>query len=238
MLGRIHRAHIPLWAVRAHFPDAFRLLCEYDVYTVVREPFDRFRSAVAEYYRMNLGKEIALADRMEVEKEIASIIETLSDTPYPVSELHCHFIRQADFVELDGMRIANRLYPLSRMSNMLAEIGERAGIPVVPNFRRRETLDFRLRGTEKILRNAARLAYSHLPLSTYTRVQHLARRVFTRSGADGPHGDVFDGPALKAFVREYYRQDFQLWDAVSRQAAGHSVMKSRSQSEVSRCRSK
>lgn len=214
-LGRIHRAHLPLWAVREHFPNAFELLCEYDVYALVRDPFSRFRSAVAEIFRVNVGKEISHARNGEVRSEIASIIDTLSNTSNLVDAKYCHFIRQSDFVCLESQRIANRLRPIGRMPEMLNEIGVKSEIKIVPSFHRRETLDFRFHQSEKILRKSARLAYKYLPLSSYTRVQHMARRLFTRSRKGGPHDEAFAAPEINNFILEYYSQDFVLWKLLS-----------------------
>lgn len=219
-LGRIHRAHLPLWALREHYPNAFSHLQEFDVYAICRDPTDRFRSAVAEYFRVNIGREISHCSAEDVREQVQAIIARLRENPTIVDASYCHFIPQSEFIELDGETIANHLYPITEIPGMLTEIRKRTGIAIIPGYHRRQTLEFRFPATEAYLRRAARLAHGYLPLGAYTRIQKLARLAFTRSVPAGNHMTPLSEPAVLEFVRDFYSRDFQLWEFLPRRSSG------------------
>ena len=56
-LGRIHWAHIPITDLKTHFPEIYDKLCSYCSVAIVRDPIDRFVSAVFQRMREFQGAE-------------------------------------------------------------------------------------------------------------------------------------------------------------------------------------
>ena len=79
--GSLHTAHLPLWLLRALYPDDYEALRGCDAYTVVRDPFDRFQSALAQRIRQFHDRDPFELTPTELRKEINAVVRFLSDNP-------------------------------------------------------------------------------------------------------------------------------------------------------------
>lgn len=210
--GRFRMAHLPLDVLRSNFPAVFKTICGLTSHAIVRDPRDRFFSAVGQHLKETHGKFANELSDIELRKMVETIVQTLSDAdPYPDKTL-AHFIRQRDFIMLDGEQIVTRLYPLDRLQDLADALSEASGRSVT-NLKLNQSVTFKNRSLKAPLVATKNLFKRILPVKTYSTLKDLALPVFTQQGADARLEDVADDLGLNDFITTFYADDFALYRA-------------------------
>lgn len=214
-LGLLDHHHIPLAVLAEHFADDFALLRRYRTYALLRDPLARFGSSLHEYVR-NHGQ-VLLSDLSPEQQRvhIDAVLEKLrAHGSAPITDQALiHFSRQSDYVELDGERIVDGLYPLEQVDALIADLAERIGTPLTRQDRNRrveysspllaETSGALQRGLRRVLPDAVRA-----PLFG------VAKRMLLAIGGAAPLKEASSKAVLDAeteqFVRHFYARDFAL----------------------------
>ena len=207
-MGRVHLAHLTLADLAAHYPDALDKVRRYRSMAIVRDPLDRFQSAI--FQRLREFKRIpqsAITPAM-VEAEGAGVLATLDRAPGRLDLEHVHFNRQADFIELDGARVVRDVFALSEMPAVTRYVACHTGIEIGTEP---QNMTSRLRfpafrPVQRLLRDR----YAQLVPSDQRRwlrekmanagfYQPIEQKRFNRT----------DG-ATERFIRDYYARDFEI----------------------------
>src|SRR5262249_37708599 len=100
-MGAVHFAHLTLVDLAQYYPEAFAKIRDYRSMAILRDPRDRFFSAVYQRLReFRLIGQSAITSAM-VEAEAAAVRRYLEAAPERLDLEHVHFNRQCDFIELD-----------------------------------------------------------------------------------------------------------------------------------------
>lgn len=220
-MGTVHMAHLTMSDFATYYPDEFERVSRYRSMAIMRDPTERFHSAI--FQRLREFKEVpqsAISAAM-IESEARDVISYLESAPHRLDVEHVHFNRQSDFIELDGERIVERLFSLDNMAAAIDHIHRLTGVQVGKDHENRTT-QFRFRALRPIQR-LLRDPYVHLVPSdrrlwirekmTRARLyQELPKQQFGRT----------DGSTAR-FIREYYARDFELLAACATDQAAQAA---------------
>lgn len=208
-LGPIDFRHLPLTLLRRLDPEAFAKLESYESYALIRDPYRRFRSAMAQRAKMYLGTEMAQLGTSELRDEICRVIDHLQSEPPVLAPEFIHFSRQSDFVQADGRRMVGNLFPVERLDLLGQALGRRIGAGRLEVGHVNQTTVFRHPVLKHLALASSAVAKRALPASAHRALRRSARRVLmkpTRS-ADVP---VFDEGFVREFVARHYAEDIAL----------------------------
>lgn len=207
-MGRVHLAHLTLADLRDHFPETLAKVARYSSMAIVRDPVERFASAIFQRLReFKLLPQSAITPAV-IDAEAQAVIAYLEHGPARLDLEHVHFNRQADFVELGGKRIVRDIFPVTRIAEAASHIRALTGVEIGDDRRNRTTeLSFApLRPVQRALRDRyARL----VPADTRTRIRE-------RMTSAGLYKEVAKerlvepDSATDRFIRDYYARDFEI----------------------------
>lgn len=219
-LGLLDYVHIPLFVLKEHFPEEFRLIREYWSFAVVRDPYKRFASSISQRVRMYGAKAIQdLTDR-DMAKELESCIEYLSKHAEKRTLLppeYIHFQRQVDYIYLDSERLVDCIYSTSQIEKLTADVLVRMGRDAT-SIERDKVSD---KNKTIVYKNGLyRFIFSFfkpikgglsivLPKEIKNRIKDV---IFT--DRDAKMGHLFESAAVKSFIEDYYREDIKIFKEV------------------------
>ncbi len=213
-LGEVDFRHLPLALLRDIDPEAFEKLKTYDSFALVRNPFQRFRSALAQRTKMYLGKEFAQLEEGNIRAEIDRVMDYLQTEPRVIAPEFIHFSRQSDYIMLDGVQLVRHTYPIERLDLLGAALRSHIGTDDLQIGHDNKTMVFRQPRLKRLLRTGSAVARRFLPFAVHEGLRVRARRKLMQPGGDVPH-PVFDDPTVQAFVNTYYAADIALHRDVS-----------------------
>ena len=182
-------------------------------YAILREPMDRFKSAVAQHLRAHV-REAAEIPEAEIRAQTDEIIAALRADPDQREIRNTIFYRQSDYVFLHGERIIDHLYPMDGMGPLFDRIADVHGLTIERDRVWNPTVTYRVPGSSRGLKRLKDSARKVLPTRAYAAVRDLGVKVFTTKGV--PKLDnVLDGSAaVRDFVADHYAADIALYDTI------------------------
>lgn len=223
-LGRINYSHIPLVVLREHFPSEYLKVRDYAAYAILRDPFARFPSSLAQHLREFRQQPIGQLKPREVQAVVDKTLRLLRDYQRPASYLPCeyiHFQRQVDFIYDQGKRMVENIYPLTRIDDMLADVSALLGVGLgqsgnAPVAKANPTKFYR----NPLIRLAVEPAKPVLKaLLTARRWEAFKRTtwdwVFVPQDRKPEIQAVFDSDNVRDFIADYYRNDIRLFGEAS-----------------------
>lgn len=207
--GRVDFTHLPLDLLAAMFPEDYAKFADYASFCVVRDPFQRFPSAVAQHVKMYRGKLLASLDRREVAEEIDAAIAHLGRVTRVSDPEHIHLAPQTDFVFRDGVQVVRSVFALERLDRLAEAVSAHLGHEVTPFGRQNQAMVFRQPALRPLMMAGSTLAKRLLPEGLSSTLRARARQIWLRAG-DGDTDDAFAADHVRAFIAEYYRDDIAL----------------------------
>lgn len=206
-LGEFYQDHLTMRMYARHYAPVLEKLRSFDVYAIVRDPFARFRSALAEFSRLSSLGELSQLPRSALMDMVGSVIARLERNDG--KSLFMIFFRpQAEFVALNGELIARRIFDLSNLSEFSAEMAEKYQVRMNVEEYRRKTPHYdrqmfgRVAGYKDI---AARI----LPAPIFDLAKQGVKRVLRRDG-DSEFDEILARMEIHSFVKDYYREDYDI----------------------------
>jgi hypothetical protein len=215
VMGPVHLAHLTLADLAEHYSDTFDKVVRYRSIAIVRDPLERFYSAV--FQRLREFKHVAQSAISPelVEQQAAGSIAYLEAAPARLDLEHVHFNRQCEFVEHGGKRIVGNLFSVNRMAEAAHFIQGVTGVDIQGD-RRNPTTELRFPLLQPLQRKL-RDHYARLvPAERRARI----RERMTRAGfyTEVPKQRFFQpGGRIETFVRDYYARDFKIFEECERQ---------------------
>ncbi|SDG96921.1 hypothetical protein [Alloyangia pacifica] len=208
VLGPIHPAHLPLWVMRDHFPACWKVLQASQSLALTRAPRERFISALMQRLREFGGAGAIRAEDDLVIHEATRVKEWLSEHPRVLGLEYIHFTPQVDFVNVDGVRQIDAIFPMSQMASAASWIEAHVGLhlSIGHDHARRQPKPW-----ARALQPAARFAGRKLMPHAVKRRLHplwMASGVF--SNASKGYSAIDFGPEIEGFIAEYYAADADL----------------------------
>ena len=208
--GMIDYRHMPLSLISAIAPEILDRLKTYTTYAIVRDPMQRFQSAMAQRAKMYLGKEFAQMSSEEISAEIDRVISYLRSVPQTNSPDFIHFSRQSDFVYLDGERLVHKIYPVERLDLFAASIGRLVGEGAVPIGHDNRTTIFRYPQAKRFAMIGRDLSRRLMPEVLHDKVRRSARRVLMKP-KDQLVLPEFETKRVIDFIKTHYSADFDIY---------------------------
>lgn len=207
-LGTIDYRHLPLPLLRMIDPDAFRKLRSYESYALLRDPFQRFGSAMSQRAKMYLGKEFARFEERELCAEIDKVITYLQTEPAVFTAEYIHFARQSDFVEFEGKQMVRNLYPVERIDCLMADLANLLDTSALDIGHANRTTVFRFPILKSTMYRGSALAKRVLPLPFYEGLRRSARQIVMKPS--NTSSSIFVTQRIRDFVEQYYARDITL----------------------------
>lgn len=207
-MGAVHLAHLTLADLARYFPDTFDKVICYRSMAIVRDPVDRFYSAV--FQRLREFKEIAQSaiTQEKIEAEAHGVIAYLENTPGRLDLEHVHFNRQCDFIELAGESIVRNVFPVADMAGAVRHIESLSGVNL-DIVQKNPTTELRF-GALRPMQRMLRARYARMvPADRRARIrERMTRAGFYKAVPKQQFLDP-DGP-IDRFIRDYYARDFEI----------------------------
>jgi len=221
-LGLIDYGHIPLFILRAYFPEDYSKVQRYATYAVIRDPYTRFPSSFSQYLKHYGRAPIKDLSVRELRDELDSVIHLLKDYSEDYSYLpykYIHFQRQRDFIYDGRERLVDHVYDMSNIETMISDIegrltgglreGSRTSSATV-----NETVVYRGRIARHMYGGAKRVLTPYLSHEARKTLRSGFRNWFHVS-RDKKLLDIFYSQSVRGFVEEYYGCDIKVYQDVS-----------------------
>jgi Sulfotransferase family len=222
VLGKLDLGHVPLSLLRVHFPDRYDALRRFTSFAVVRDPLERFGSALRQVLWMYEKRPMTLIPPAEVRDRALRTIEALAArAARGETDLHrdIFFARQTDFIRDGGVRVTDHLIPLALVPDFIAYLSARTGTPMDAGMRANQNVTLRVKGLGRAAYALNGVLRRSLPSGLHARIKDGALRLLARPGRSGAEeAGVLDLPEVRAFVAEHYAEDIALVAEVTRQA--------------------
>lgn len=211
-MGRVNFGHLTLADLAMYFPDHYAKVRAFRSVAIVRDPVDRFFSAVFQRLREFQGYAQSQITPEIVDEQAQLLIRKL-DTAQGRLELEfVHFNRQSDYVFNGAERIVDRTFALDRLNDASAYIEGLTGVRIEADARENRTAALRVRALQPAVRVLRKPYGALIPLATRERIHAGLVRA-------GVYGDVRKqqhakpGSYLDGFLRTHFARDFELFDA-------------------------
>jgi len=208
-----HISHATLQTLCDHMPELFEKLKRYYSFAAIRDPMDRFRSAM--YTRLRNFKSIDLVtgQPFSMHDECAEVIEALDrhDGQLPIPFMH--FQRQIDYVHMDDVQLVKHLYPIENLDALMRDMGRRMGVDNATVGRHNQSVQSKMVKAHRAVRAFGKAAKSVLPGRTFRRLKASAFPIVTRQLED-PLTETGIGQDQFDFLTRYYAADRALYERV------------------------
>ena len=182
-------------------------------YAIVREPFDRFQSSVAQYLRARVGEPGTLSTG-EITQAVDQIFAGILADPEGRDIRNTVFFRQIDFVYLNGAKSIDHVYAMDDMDGFFERLETRHGLTLERDQVWNPTVTYRWAGSRGMLNRGKDLARKVLPMRSYAMLRDLGIKVFTQKGVPKLEETLMSSDRVTDFVKDYYASDLVLYHAV------------------------
>lgn len=209
-LGKVNANHLPLGVLAAHFPQDLAALRAVTSYAIARAPMERFISSMAQYLRRD-DQDPSEMSATQIRERTLQIIAELSAAGSAREMRHTIFLRQADYVYLEGEKVIDHVYPMTRMDALFDRIETQHGLDLIRDTVWNPTVTYRFPLISRPLKSLKASAQKILPVKTYAAVRDMGFRLFTTKGVATLNETLLGMPEVTAFVREHYGADKDLY---------------------------
>ena len=209
VLGQVKIEHLPLAFWEEHFPRTFAAFAPLKSFVMLRDPRDRFFSAVLQ--RLGEYKDLKnlRADDPQVTEEALRVCEWLGAHESFCDIDHIHFTRQADYVRLRGERKISAIFPIHATAAAARWVQRETGlaIEVAHEHARREPKRW-----AKSLQPVARFVGRRLiPRPVKRAIYPLWRGSGVFDDASKRYQTIRLDSEVEQFVSKYYFEDAKLY---------------------------
>jgi hypothetical protein len=214
-LGRIDYGHVPLTAMRTHFPEEYAAIRDLTSFAVLREPLPRFGSALRQTLWRYEKRPMTAIPPGEVRDLARRMLDELGQAlSRPPSEVlpprFAFFARQADFLDDEGKRLVDHVLPTELVPDLISYLGRRCGVALDVGARHNQNVDLRLNklggpafAVNSVLRRT-------LPTALHGRIKGAALRLLATGKSAAETSGLLDLPEIRDFVAEHYARDAAL----------------------------
>lgn len=212
-LGRIDYMHLPLGVLAQYFPDTFGALTRLDVYAITRDPQARFQSSVSEYLKRIQNRRMAELSSADLQSVVEEVMRKLENAPEVFPYEIAHFTPQCAYIFYQNRQIAQHTFALDHIEALFAVLAARAGVDIDTKAWSNQDFVLRFEGLKKSIWGANDIARSLLPYRGYQALKRIVRPVLVRNRSTPVAKELFASDKIKAFVRDYYAEDFRQYAA-------------------------
>lgn len=221
-LGKTDYTHIPLSVLEKHFPEAYKKTQEYFSFCIIRNPYDRLPSSIAQHLKMY--KSLRLTDlskirfKAEVEKVIGSLEKHKNSEYLPYDFIH--FQKQISYVFNGGNKIVENVYTIENVESVFVDLSSKTGLEISVN----NPSTGKKANNSKVFRNNA-LGYMFKMIKPYSSMV-LKHSPWNFKGKISQYmylkpkekfHDILSSAYVKDFIDDYYRDDIKMYESKSEQ---------------------
>jgi len=213
-MGPTNYGHITLADLARFFPEHYAKVRTFRSMAIVRDPIDRFFSAIFQRLREFKGYEQSQISPTMVDAEAQALARHLAAADDRLDLEYVHFNRQSDYIFHAGERVVGEVFALDRLADASAFIEACTGVRLAAEERENRTAALRLGALQPVVR-ALRAPYGALlPRATRDMIRsHLVSAGVY--GAVETRRFLKPGSYLDGFLRDHYRDDFDLHEAAA-----------------------
>jgi len=232
-LGLLDYVHIPLPVLSEHFPELYSKVKSYHSFAIIRDPYQRFASSVAQRLKMYGKKDLKDASNEDVIKEINSCIHFLSDNIEEkiLPAEYIHFQLQSSYIFFNEKKIVNKLYLMEDIDNCLFDISKLLGLDdnkkQSNKIRPNKSLVYRSRLFFKINQLGAPLIRAFISDSFLIKLRTLVKLCVPRTillklrglilvSRNTHMNELFTTDNVKDFIQRYYKEDIDLYNSLKK----------------------
>jgi hypothetical protein len=217
-LGLLDYVHIPLAVLEEYFADEYTKVCDYASYAVIRNPYERFPSAMAQRLRQYGAKGIQQLSRQEIVAETERVMHWIAAhrdmAVFPPE--YIYFQPQVSYIFNGDARIVKHVYLLEQVDAMLADLEQLSGEQIRPaqaadnNVTRVYRSEPLRRAFETIRPLYDRFGLKLLPQAA---IDFLKGLVFTPGGKKSKShlDEIFASREIIDFINDVYRADIDFY---------------------------
>ncbi|MEM7722432.1 MAG: sulfotransferase family 2 domain-containing protein [Pseudomonadota bacterium] len=211
--GEFWLGHLPLDVLASNFPDVYDTVSGLRKFVIVRDPLDRFLSAVSQRARRILDKTPETFTDTEMRGQLADAVEHLEtcgrfpDLPYR------HFVRQNDFTDADGARVVQNIYPIEALDQLVLRFGEITERSLSPNMKLNQSVALKVPALKRPVIAVKDGLKAVLPLKLYSRLKDVGLSMLATRGHDKRLSVFAEQDGVTRFIQTYYAEDYKLHTA-------------------------
>ena len=227
VLGTIDYGHVPLDQLRVHFPENYSYVRRLDAFAVVRDPLQRFGSALRQVLWQYEKRPMTLIPPGELRETTLRMLDRVADEIDVPSAPFIFFMRQDRFILDDGQQVTDHLIPLDLVPNFIGYLSRRTGVPMETEARANQNVDLKVKGpVGKLAFHTNHLLRTVLPRDTHGWIKDRALRVLSTKRSAAEVSGVLDLPEVQDFVTEHYTRDAAIYaDVVAGRDALETALK-------------
>ncbi len=214
VLGTIDYGHIALDLLRQHFPDHDRDLRAFQSFAVVRDPLERFGSALRQVLWQYEERPMTLIPPEELRQKTLEMLDRIAAEIDAPSAPFIFFARQDSFIFDQGEQVVDHLIPLPLVSDFITYMAQRTGTPMDSGMRANQNVNLRFKGVGALAYKVNGFLRARLPLGLHTAIRKAALGVLAAKEDAAQASGVLDLPEVRAFVETHYQRDIALYAAV------------------------
>jgi hypothetical protein len=204
--------HLTLPIINKYLPYLFERIVQYDSFAIMRDPYSRFASSLAQRLRWYKKKEIAQLSSTEIKKEIQNVIDYLTNLKVNVKMLdseYIHFQKQTDYIFNDKNQIIKNVYTIDQveiLSKVLLQKIDVSGTSFI-NDKVNKTMAFKNEFLRFIFSIGRYFGLTYIFRFLSDSFRENLRNKFLTIHKEGKGYLVFQTPEIKDFIKEYYKED-------------------------------
>jgi hypothetical protein len=207
--GTLNYVHLPLFMIQKVFPKILDKIISYDTIAILRNPFDRFTSSLAQHinrYRENDIHKLSNKRILEIAYIVIENIEKYKDNQLLPLE-YIHFQRQSNYVYLENKILVNHLFKIKDIRNAFALLENKIGNKLTnENPVMNKTIVYRNSGVREMIKIFNNLGLKPLLKPLYNNTKYLFL------GDKNKINDfILNDKKVNNFITSFYKEDFNLY---------------------------
>lgn len=218
-LGKIDFGHVPLTALRQHFPNEYRDLETFTSYAVVRDPLERFGSSLRQMLWRYSQRPMTLIPADELRSLTLKALDDVAGQLDAPSHQFIFFARQRDFIFDGDRRMVDHLIPMTLVPDFIAHIARITDTPMEAETRSNQNVELRFKKVGGIAYRLNDLLRRTLPLDVHARIKNGALRVLAAKKSAAEASGILEMDEVRRFVERHYAEDAHIHRMVAAQTA-------------------
>ena len=214
-IGATDFVHLPLATLKAFFPEEYERVQSYRSFAILREPHERFQSAVAQFCNYQTDTPFKLLSTKALETLVRGLADRLESqaarlqSTMPLPPPLIHFQPQRDYIFCGEQRIVQTITPIDELYSLEAELQFFLGHKVSFEEKANQSLYYKSERSRRILNAVNRITPApgrFIP--SFMRI-FLGRALY--DSKPKAVRDLFESDFVVEFVESFYANDLVLW---------------------------
>lgn len=210
-LGLLDYVHIPLERLKDYFPGEFRKVEAYTSFVLVRDPLERFLSALAQHMKMYRNVSIKEMTLDQISLESVLICEYLASVDIIDNPAYIHFEKQYRFVEVEERQIVDVVLPVSLMDSLMDSLGAILGQQLKIDEPKNQSRVYRSPSRQALVDGLHPVFGSIVSRALPEKAKDVVRSMIYQSTKQIGLAERLP-PDVREFVSAHYQKDIALYE--------------------------